>query len=335
MARMPKPWYRASARRWYMSQDGQQLPLPVRDPDDEAGAWAAVRALISGAVADAAKAPVQPGTVLQLVPKFLDAKRADVTPRTLKGYGQYLGWLSKHFQGSVAALDLAAVKAQAAKEEWSDTHRANTFWCVNGFLKWCGRLDRLAPPAKETRGGDAVIPAELHARILNETQGDFRALCNFLWLTGCRPGEATSLVAEAVDWENRTAKLKKHKTKHKGKTRVLYLCAEALGVLVDQALKYDGAGYLFRGVRGRPLSLQAMTMRFERLSEKLGRRVCSYDYRHSFATRALAAVESDTIVAALLGHTSTRMIHKAYSHVSEQSRTLKDAANRIAGKRSA
>jgi integrase len=174
-----------------------------------------------------------------------------------------------------------------------------------------------------------VISEELHRRVLNEVTGDFRALVRFLWLTGCRPGEATGLTAESVDMDTRTIRLKKHKTKHKGKQRVIYPCAEAIEVLTDQIQKYGGTGYLFRGLRGKPLSLQAMTMRFQRVSEKVGVRVCSYSYRHSFVTRALSAGESDTIVAALVGHSSTRMIHVHYSHVSEQSRVLKDAADRI------
>jgi len=315
---------------------GKQTPLPVTDPKDEKGAWDALTELITGAVRAAVAPPAaaKPGTVSELVPAFTEAKRTDVSPSTLAGYGKYLAWLSRHFGSCpVATLDPEAVKKQAALEAWSDTHRANTLWCVNAFLKWCGRTERCPLPAKESRGGDAVIPEDLHRRIVNETTGDFRALVRFLWLTGCRPGEATNLTAEAIDWEHKTIRLKQHKTKRKGKTRTIYPCPEALEVLVDQSAKYGGAGYLFRGLRGKPLSLQAMTMRFERVSEKVGRRVTSYMYRHSFATRALSAGESDTIVAALLGHANTRMIHAAYSHVNEQSRTLKDAARRIGGRR--
>lgn len=50
----------------------------------------------------------------------------------------------------------------------------------------------------------------------------------------------------------------------------------------------------------------------------------------AFATRALAAGESDAVVAALLGHSSTAMIHKHYSHLDGQARVLKDAAERVA-----
>lgn len=336
MARTPRPWFNRTKRSWYSTVDGKQVSLGVTDPKDEGAAWAALKALVSGAVREAlpqaATDPVRPGTVAELVPQFLDHKRPDVQPRTVFGYGKFLAWLRKHWPDvAVSQLELAAVKRQAAAEPWSDTHRANTLWCVNAFLKWAGRADRLPLPPRDSRGADTVIPEELHRRVLAETKGDFRALCHFLWLTGCRPGEATGLACEAVNWETGSVSLKKHKTRHKGKLRTLHLSAAALQVLADQALKYDGAGLLFRGLRGRPFSLQAMTMRFQRLSETVGTHITSYCYRHTFATRALAAGESDAVVAALLGHASTTMIHKHYSHLNAQGRALKDAANRIAG----
>lgn len=311
---------------------GRQVPLGVSDPGDEAGAWDALRKLVGDAVREATSARVKAGTVSGLVPEFLDAKKSDVAARTLRGYGQYLSWLTKHFGPlSVAALDLRAVREAARSESsWGDTHRFNVLWCVNSFIKWTGREDRVPLPVRESRGGEAVIPEEVHRRIVNETTGDFRQLCRFLWLTGCRPGEATGMTAELVNWEAGTVKLKQHKTRHKGKTRVLYLCKEALEVLADQRAKH-GSGYLFRGLRGKPLSLQAMTMRFQRVSEKLGRSVTSYMYRHTWATRALSAGIPDTQVAAMLGHTSTAMVSRHYNHVSENARLLKSVADRVAG----
>jgi hypothetical protein len=39
----------------------------------------------------------------------------------------------------------------------------------------------------------------------------------------------------------------------------------------------------------------------------------------------------ETVVAALLGHGSTRMITQHYNHVSAQSRVLKDAVEKVSG----
>lgn len=333
MARMPHPWYRRAKRMWYTTLNGKQTPLNVSDPKDEAAAWDALRALVSGAVKDAIAAPdpVRAGRVKELVAAFLEAKAADVKPRTLRGYGQHLGWLVKHWGDEpLAAVAAQGVRTKAAGEAWSDTHRANVFWTINALFRWGGRADRLPLPPKESRGADVVIPEAVHRRVVAETAGDFRQLVQFLWWTGCRPGEATGLTADAVAPDAKTIRIKQHKTRHKGKVRTLHLCAEAAQVVTDQLAKYGGAGHLFRGLKGRPFSLQAMTMRFERVSEKVGHKVTSYAYRHTFATRALAAGESDAVVAALLGHSSTAMIHKHYSHLSSQGRQLSDAAQRIA-----
>jgi integrase len=318
---------------WFTTLQGKQVPLGVTDPADEARAWESLRAIVQGAVREAITptSGVKPGTVADLAKTFLGAKKPDVKPRTLRGYGQYLGWLAKHFGGQLLVdLDPGRIGAQAAAEAWSDTHRANTLWCVNVFLRWCGRAERLPLPPKESRGADAVIPEAVHRRVLAETKGDFRALVQFLWLTGCRPGEATGLTAEAVDRETKTARIKRHKTRHKGKTRTLHLCAEALAVAGEQSEKYGGAGHLFRGLRGKPFSLQAMVMRFERVSEKVGHKVLSYGYRHAWATRALALGIPDTHVAAALGHSSTAMVHRHYSHLDANARLLNDVVEKVA-----
>lgn len=339
MARQPKPWYRQGKRMWFSTIDGQQVPLNVSDPNDQAGAWAALKEMLSGAVKEAVTAataptasPVKPGTVKDLVAAWLATKAGDVKPATLRSYGQHLGWLVKHW-GGVQLSDLSAdkVKEQHGKERWSDTHRANVLWTCNVLFKWSGREDQFALPPKESRGADSVIPEAVHRRILAETKGDFRQLVQFLWFTGCRPGEATGLEAAAVNLETGSAKIKQHKTRHKGKSRTIHLCAEAVQVIRDQVERY-GSGLLFRGTGGRRFSLQAMTMRFERVSEKVRHKVTSYMYRHTFATRALVGGESDPMVAALLGHSSTAMVHKHYSHISAQGRALKEAAERVAKK---
>ena len=67
------------------------------------------------------------------------------------------------------------------------------------------------------------------------------------------------------------------------------------------------------------------------MGESLGLRVMAYGLgRHSFATEALSAGVPDAVVAALLGHTSTEMVHAHYSHISENARLLQDAAEKVA-----
>ena len=63
-----------------------------------------------------------------------------------------------------------------------------------------------------------------------------------------------------------------------------------------------------------------------KLCRKLKVKAIAYGYRHGFATDALAAGVPDAHVAALLGHGSTAMLHKHYSHLSSRATVLRDAA---------
>lgn len=189
---------------------------------------------------------------------------------------------------------------------------------------------RFQKPAKASRGPDSVIPEAVYLKCLRETSGDFHQLIRFLWATGCRPGEAARLTVESADLPNGCCRLRTHKTARRtGRQRVIYLSDDAAAVVREQAEKYR-AGLLFRGGRGGMFTLQAYTMRFERLSEKVGHAVRSYDFRHSWASRALAQGVPDAHVAALLGHTGTQMLHKHYSHITSDSRLLRDVAKRVA-----
>lgn len=337
MARMPRPWFRRARGEWYTTMNGKQIPLGVTNPEDEAAAWAALRALVKSAVGEAVaeNSPQKPaakkGTIPALVPAFLAERRATCEPGTLRGYGQHLDWLAKHFPGTPAGLDLAElVRAAYAVATWGDTHRANVLGTCGAFLKWAGVAGEISRPPKASRGAESVIPEAVYNRLIDEARSDFRAIIRFLWHTGCRPGEATALAADSVEWESGTIRVRDHKTKKKGKTRIIYLAAEALDVLKAQRDKYEGEGLLFRGTKGHKLSLQAMTMRFQRLSEKVGCEVTSYQFRHTWATRALKAGVPAAHVAAMLGHASTAMVFKHYSHLCEEADLLRQQAQRVA-----
>ena len=223
------------------------------------------------------------------------------------------------------------MEKRATEEGWSDTNRANYLWTVQAFVRWGGRKDfKLHRPSKESRGAEAAISEETHRLVLKESRGDFHELCRVLWFIGCRPMEAARLQRESVDWASGTATLKQHKTKHQGKTRTLYFSTEVLGILRAQAEKHK-TGFLFRGQRGEPFTVKAIVCRFIRISEKIGRPVHAYGYRHAFATRALAKGISDAQVAALMGHKSTAMVHRHYSHIAADARLLREISEKLAG----
>lgn len=329
MPRLPTPWFRRHSdgrpRGWYATMSGKQISLGVKDPDDIQSAIAALQRLLSVQTDPSGQ------TVAAAVPAYLEAIRHRVCSKTHRGYTAALRWFSLHFGPlPCRSVDPLEVERRAAGEsKWSNSHRANLLWLCQAVVQHAGRKDfTLRRPPKESRGAEMVISAEGYAKILRDTTGDFHQLIRVMWSTGARPSEVCGLTCEGIDWPNGTATLRHHKTAGKGKRRVLYFSPEALAVLAEQRAKY-GTGWLFRGVGGEPLTAYKLNRRFTRLSEKLGVDASPYSFRHSYISRSLAAGVPDTVVAALVGHSSTAMIHAHYSHISEFGRVLRDAAKKM------
>jgi integrase len=92
-------------------------------------------------------------------------------------------------------------------------------------------------------------------------------------------------------------------------------------------------GPLFRGLRGkRPFTRNGIRCRFKRLRQKLPhlKGLIAYAYRHSFATDALVNGVGIAQVAELLGHTSTEMVMRHYSHIAGKVDHMREAAMKAA-----
>lgn len=331
MARRPAgPWYRRN-RGWYatMNESGKQHFLGVKDPTNEAEAFEAFKRLMA-AMGDRPKA----GTVAEAVPRFRAAReQAGASPATLAWYKKYHGWLADRF-GAVAVdqLDPNAVAGAAhGMPKWGPDTVRNALMACESLLRFCGRQVTIQKPPRGSAGAKAVIPEDVYRRAVELATGDLGPLLVVLWNTGARPGEVRQLTAEQVDWSAGVATLTKHKTARKtGKPRLIVFPPAAMEVLQRQRAKY-GAGFLFRHCRGEPFSSVHLTVRVWGLSKKVGVRFFAYGTRHSWATRALEMGTPDTHVAAVLGHTSTAMVHRTYSHVAENARLLRDVVTRVSG----
>jgi integrase len=329
---------------WFFTgPDGKQIPTGVADPADEAGAVEARKKIIEEmAAAVAAKlAPVAPParaarTVADAVPAYLARKRGEISAGAHRAYSFAL---DTHFKAAfggrpVPTLVAEEIESWAGGFGWSRSYRHNTLGAVASFLKWAGHPLALKKPPKEGRGSEAVLTDEQFAAVLAAYDpryggGDFRELLRVLRETGARPQEVARLTAQAVDWGNRSATLREHKTAGKGGVRIIHFSEAAFAVLAAQKEKHR-AGPLFRTRCGRAYSGKAIVQQMQRISKRVGFRAFAYGLgRHSFATKALVAGVPDTVVAALLGHKSTKMVHSNYGHVSEQSRALKEAVEKV------
>jgi len=345
MPRVNRPWYRRSRRMWYVNVNGRQTPLGITDPDAQDAAEQAFRRLVESVAARIKNAPQtaqeEERTVRQAVASFLADRRGRVAAETLRGYRLALETHLVPAFGDRRAGTLTAVELErwADRPGWSSSTRNGYLGAVQTFLKWCGHPLALRRPPKESRGADAVLSDDQFAAVLAALpdrvrggRGDLKALLTVLRETGARPQEVAGLTAEAVDWDAGCARLAHHKTRHRGKARVVYFPAAALAVLEAQRAKYR-TGALFRTKYGRPYRQKYVIRELLAVSERVGFRVIAYAQRHTFATKALAAGVPDAVVAELLGHTGTAMVAKHYGHLNQRSRELREAVEKVSNRK--
>ena len=343
------PWFRASKRTWYATVGSKSISLGVRGEQNEAEARKAWHGLMAG-TAPAGASVIPPPPLVQAVPTvanntvtaqavvdtFLADAAARVTTGCLRNYRLFLTPFCDRF-GSRASSSLtpSEVEAFVRKPSWSTTYRANCLGAISTAFRFAVR-ERMIPtnpiplltrPPKRSRGADAVVsPAEFRklVRHADDMMRDFMAV---MWHTGARPGEVASLTVEMVQGaSDGVVALVNHKTAHKGHGRLLILAGGARDA-VDARLKVVKSGLLFPGAKGQTMSAQAIGGRMRTICQRAGIRRCiAYGFRHTYATQALSSGIPDATVAALMGHNSTTMLHKHYSHLTSNVTLLKNAA---------
>lgn len=332
--RTAHPWFRDSKNTWYATIDGKKISLKVKGKGNEAEAWKAYHNLLDNGSQEAKPKAL---TVAEVITAFLADAERRVKPITFAFYRRFLDPFAKsHGKGKIVALTLTQAEQWARKPTWSNSTRHDALGTLATAFRWAERnrlierspLIGLRLPPKESKGAEAVVSEDDFARMIAHTEGDFQSLLRFLWLTGCRPSEATQLTADAVDWQSSCIVLRKHKTAHKGKSRVIYLSADALALLNAQKEKH-GTGFLFLGETGKPWGRKVLAQKMWRLQKRLGIKATAYGLRHTFATDALANGVPDAHVAELLGHSGTAMIHKHYAHLTSKAKALRNALDKI------
>jgi integrase len=338
MARQSKPWYRSALDVWYVTIAGKKVNLRVTGRDNEAAAVLAWQQLTTPVPPSPKPAAVTQVGVGDVLGAFLADAAGRVAPATLALYKLFLTPFAVAF-GPLAVNQLTppAVEQHSRKATWNESTRSAFLSVVGRVFKFAERarlIDRtplvgLRKPPITSRAADTMVTRADHERLAAASPPHFRPFLTFLFQTGCRPSEAAGLTAADVDWVATVAVVRQHKTKAKGKRRVLYLSPEALAVLRKFADERP-TGLLFRNRIGKPWTRFTISEGMRRASRKAGLPgKIAYGYRHGFATDALATGVPDAHVAELLGHSSTAMLHKHYSHLATRVKLLTDAAGRV------
>ncbi len=347
MARPSQPWFRESKGTWYCTLNGKKVSLKVRGRENEKEAIQAWHRLFANGTPEPVpesrmevkSEPRAEGIrVSEVINGFLADCDGRVGLTTLRVRSYFLLPFAGTYGSEPAeALTPMLVEAYSRKPNWNDGTRHDFLKTLVTAFHWAERarligrspLLGLRKPPKASRGAEALVRPEDHARLYEAAPYYFKPFLTLLFLTGARPGEIAAITADNFDADTGLIYLRKHKTAHKGKSRTIFLSPEAVTLLLEQKAKY-GEGHLFRNSHGKPWTGNALVKAMISTRRKAGldRAIC-YGYRHGFATTALVNGVPDAQVAALLGHSGTAMLHKHYSHLTAQTQALREALGRV------
>jgi len=337
--RESKPWYRADKGAWYARIAGRKVSLGVRGKANKAAAAKAWHAFAATGPPPKPTPTPDAVTVGDAVGRYMADADGRIKASTRDLYRRHLRTLTGTFgRRPVADLTGPALAVWLRGLGVGTTTTAITLRSVSAFLGWCagGGLipnnpARSVPkPKSRSRGAEAIIPEAEHATLLALASPALRPMLTILHATGCRPGEACRMTAAAFDRAAGVVVLTEHKGDRTGRPRLIFLPPEAVALLAGLAARHP-EGPLLRTRRGRPWTPKAVAWALLTLRKKAGGKATAYGYRHTFATSALAAGVPDATVAALLGHSSTAMLHRHYSHLTSQAATMRDALARVRG----
>jgi integrase len=157
--------------------------------------------------------------------------------------------------------------------------------------------------------------------LLRHSDRNFRRFLIALRLTGCRPGELSSLIWDWVDLDEGMWILPDHKTitrQREPMPRMIPLSATVLSMCRWLARKpHSGSDHVFLNKLGFPYSKDCLVRKMARLRQRAnlgikgGEKAVLYNIRTGFATESAGKV-SDIELAALMGHTEVRMTQRYY-----------------------
>ena len=333
------PWFRKSKNTWYITQVGRNVSLGVRGKGSRKQAVDAWHRLFQEGSKD--KTPTKrPETVSEAVAGFLADAAARTKPSTLGLYKHHLDTLTAELgKTPVVGLTVPVLAQWLQGLGVASTTQAITLRSVSAFLGWCVRQEiiarnpasAMAKPKSRSRGAESVITPTDHAKLLEHATPQLRLVLSILHATGARPGEVCKITAENFDPASGLVKLDEHKADHTGRSRLIFLPPETIDLLKGQVERY-GTGPLLRNRLGKPWTPKAIAWALLKVREKAGVKAIAYGYRHTFATDGLANGLPEAHVAELLGHGSTTMLHKHYSHLTAKAGVLRNAAALVPGR---
>jgi integrase len=275
----------------------------------------------------------------------------EATPGKVHIFREFLAWCKRYrpdsfewyesrineFAKTIPGMGVSELKPFHV-QSWIDTkksdgHKRGCLIAVNRALNWAvkqGLIDKnpIRHMEKPSPGRREVIltPDEFKTLLSHASDQEFKDLLNFIWETGCRPQEAFRLESRHLDGDR--CVFPEKESKGKKRKRVVYLTPVAKEIVTRLTRK---EGRIFRNADGNPWHRNNVACRFARMKTKLGRKLCLYNLRHSYCQRALKNGVDPVTLSELMGHASTTMIFRVYSHMQQDTKHMLEAAQKAAG----
>ena len=317
--RVPQPFYRSQTKSWYLQLGKKQINLGK----DEDLAWRKYHGIMAGLRDVAAE-----DSCVHIIDEFLEWTKNNREESTYKWYLRLL----QSFAESIGRLKVSELRPYHVTRWKSGCHAIRV---VQRAFNWAvrqGYIERspvafMEKPSLIPR--DTIITPEQFKLLYNKiTDQEFRDFAVVLWQTGCRPKEVRIVEARHVVRKTWVFEIKESKGKRKH--RIVHLTPDAFAITVRRMQSYS-TGPLFRNKKGNPWTKNAIGLRFDKLSDKLGFPVTAYVFRHSWATLALKRGVGPVTVATLMGHSDTRMLERVYQHLGKDDEHLQTSLLRAIG----
>lgn len=231
---------------------------------------------------------------------------------------------------------LAQYNSAARKRDVGSTVKRAFRWAMDtGILP---RSDILTVKFEKPRNRESMVSREDHVRMVQSCLSPsrmkkakpFALVLIALWHSGARPIAIRSLTKAHVmptgDWV-----FSDHKTRAKTNRPLVVHPGPCAQTLVKILCKFRPNGPLFRTSLGDAWTKDALVLRFKRERADLGidPSVTLYSYRHGWTTDAILNGMDLATAAALLGHTSIKMVSEVYSHLGAHRDKLRERAAKV------
>lgn len=270
MARLPKPWYRAERKAWFVIVNGVQHNLGPDKKDAQRRFHALMR--------EPKKKRVSALSLAAVIDEFLEWVQKNRSAANYEGYRYRLQrFIARYPELGVDEVRPYHVEKWAGGYNISKTTRRNYLRAVKRCFRWAKQQGYIADnpiadmevPAAESR--EIVIRRPEFERLLSQCRDQtFHDVLVTAWETGCRPQELAKVTAAHVDLPNERWVFRQSESKMKRIARVVYLGTESIKI-TQRLMEANPTGPIFRNSRGRPWTMGAINSAIKRLRSRIGR----------------------------------------------------------------